>query len=162
MVGTGSIADSDGMKTRASKRDYLLLAAVWLLIGTQFWRLQDDWAWTVLFPVTGFVWMTAPMILTRFRTRSLLVASAASLALLITSFLAMLWGTLMFFGLFGPLIADFDQSSLTAIAPALTVEGLKVVPGAVVGAVVGLRLRSSVIPVPAEWLRAEPLAGRDR
>lgn len=144
------ITDSDDMVKQAPKTDYLVAAAIWLVLVVGFWAAQDDWSWTVLFSVTGLMWMAAPLLAIRLRTRPLLITSATLLLMAMTIFLTMVWGAVMVLGFFGSLATVLDSSALSNVAGNLIFEGLKVVPGAVMGAVVGVRLRSSGILVPVE------------
>lgn len=138
------------MAPTTSTSDYLRVTVIWTALAVGFWIVQDDWGWTLLFPLIGFVWMGAPLVTTRFRPRPLLVTSSTLLIAALTIYLTLVWGALMVLGFFGSLVIDIEQSNRAGVAPALMVEGFKVVPGAVAGAVVGWRLRDRRSPVPME------------
>ncbi len=155
-------ADTGHMGSREALTNSLILIALWAGIAAAFLALQRDASWTVLFPATGLIWTAAPLILTKFPTRSLIAGSIGALVAAGGFFLALVWLAVAALGLFLPLVTE------TAAKPAgdmlaleLALEGLKFLPGAAVGVLIGVILRrwGLVVPTEAATRPGEPDAG---
>ena len=83
---------------------WLTLIVLWAAIAAAFLALQRTTSWSLLFPVTGLVWVAAPLILTGVPTRSLVLASVGVLVAAGTFFLALVWLAVAVLGLFVPLV----------------------------------------------------------
>lgn len=114
-----------------TNRDIAIVGGTWLAVAGTAWLLIDHVPWPILFPLAGLVWFIGPLALTRFPTRPLLIACTVTMILAISPFLFLLWTASMFL----QLLIGFNPF------PYVLLETLLVLPGALVGAIVGLLVR---------------------
>lgn len=102
---------------------------------------------SLLLPLTGLIWMAGPLAVTSFETRPLLIVSVALLLASTGIFVAMVWAAGTVLGFIGSLVFGLHQSDTIWD---LSLEGFRVVPGAVIGTMAGLGVRRSRAADPVE------------
>lgn len=85
--------------------------------------------------------MAGPLLLTRLRTKPLLIGSGLSLLAGASTYQAMIWAAMTFAGFLGSVFLQLDPGPPGAVAANLFVEGLWFVFGGAFGALVGLMIR---------------------